>query len=76
MNADIKAIDKALLRKGRLHLSHHFDKLSLEDANRLAEYCGINHTFREDIALCDIFNIEEFESPLKKQERALGFGNF
>lgn len=76
MNADIKNIDNALLRKGRLHLSHHFDKLSPKDANRLAEYCGINHTFSEEIALCDIFNCEEFDSPLKKQERAIGFGNF
>jgi hypothetical protein len=76
MNADIRAIDDALLRKGRLHLSHHFDKLSIKEANRLAEHCGIEHTFTEEIPLCDIFNLEEFESPLKKQERALGFGNF
>ena len=76
MNADIRAIDDALLRKGRLHLSHHFDKLSAKEANKLAEHCGIEHTFTEDIPLCDIFNLEEFESPLKKQERALGFGNF
>jgi hypothetical protein len=76
MNADIRAIDDALLRKGRLHLSHHFDKLSTKEANRLSEHCGIEHTFTEEIPLCDIFNLEEFESPLKKQERALGFGNF
>jgi hypothetical protein len=76
MNADIRAIDDALLRKGRLHLSHHFDKLSAKEANKLAEHCGIEHTFTEEIPLCDIFNLEEFESPLKKQERALGFRNF
>lgn len=76
MNADIKAIDTALLRKGRLHLSHHFGKLAVKDANRLAEHCDIDHTFDEETALCDIFNVEEFDSPLKKQERAIGFGNF
>lgn len=76
MNADIKAIDNALLRKGRLHLSHHFAPLSVKDANRLAKHCGIDHIFTEEMPLCDIFNLEEFESPLKKQERVLGFGNF
>lgn len=76
MNADIKSIDTALLRKGRLHLSHNFGKLSAKFANRLAKHCGINHTFEEETALCDIFNVEEFDSPLKKQERAIGFGNF
>ena len=76
MNADITAIDNALLRRGRLHLSHHFGKLSVGDANRLAKHCGIDHTFDEEIALCDLFNYEDFDSPLKKQERAIGFGNF
>ena len=76
MNADIKAIDNALLRKGRLHLSHHFSPLSVRDSNRLAEHCGINHVFDGETPLCDIFNVAEFESPLKKQERMLGFGNF
>lgn len=76
MNADIKAIDTALLRKGRLHLSHHFGKLAVKDANRLAKHCDIDHTFDEETALCDVFNVEEFDSPLKKQERAIGFGNF
>jgi len=76
MNADIKAIDNALLRKGRLHLSHHFGKLSINDANRLAKQCGIEHSFKEETALCDIFNVEEFDSPLKDQERPMGFGNF
>ena len=73
MNADIKTIDPALLRKGRLYLSHHFDKLSVVDANKLAKYCGIDHVFDEDITLCDIFNLDAFESPLKKQERSIGF---
>ena len=76
MNADIKTIDNALLRKGRLHLSHYFGKLSVNEANRLAEFCGINHRFSEETALCDIFNVEEFDSPLKRQERAIGFGSF
>jgi SpoVK/Ycf46/Vps4 family AAA+-type ATPase len=76
MNADIKAIDSALLRKGRLHISHHFGKLSVKDANRLGEHCGISHIFDDEIALCDVFNVEEFDSPLKQQERAIGFGNF
>lgn len=76
MNADIKAIDSALLRKGRLHISHHFGKLSAKDANRLGEHCGISHIFDDEIALCDVFNVEEFDSPLKQQERAIGFGNF
>ena len=76
LNADIKTIDEALTRKGRLHLSHHFGKLTKEEANELAKFCDIDHTFEEDTALCDIFNVDKFESPLKKSERPIGFGNF
>lgn len=73
MNADISGIDTALTRKGRLHLSHHFDKLSIENANRLAQYCDIEHTFDEETALCDIFNCAKFSSPLKQEKRSIGF---
>lgn len=73
MNADISGIDTALTRKGRLHLSHHFDKLSIENANRLAQYCDIEHTFDEETALCDIFNCAKFSSPLKREKRSIGF---
>jgi SpoVK/Ycf46/Vps4 family AAA+-type ATPase len=76
LNADISTIDKALLRKGRLHLSHNFEKLSADEANELAKFCDIDHEFDEDIALCDIFNFDKFNSPLKDNERSMGFGNF
>jgi hypothetical protein len=76
LNADIKTIDKALTRKGRLHLSHYFGKLTKDESNELADFCDIDHTFDEDTALCDIFNFEKFTSPLKKEEQSIGFGNF
>ena len=75
-NAHIDDIDPALLRRGRLYASHEFRKLTPKEANKLAEFCDIDHTFDEDVTLADIFNIEDEKSGLLKEERPMGFGNF
>jgi hypothetical protein len=49
-------IDPALLRKGRLIYSHHFEKLSVERANALATFKGFDVVFTEPQALTDVLN--------------------
>jgi hypothetical protein len=75
-NADIKDVDLALLRKGRLYCSYEFGHLKADEANKLAEFCDINHTFTEDTTLAEIFNVSKDSSDLIKEERPMGFGNF
>jgi len=55
-NTDIKNIDSALLRKGRLLLNHKFDKLSIENAQKLADKLELNITVKEPITLADLYN--------------------
>jgi hypothetical protein len=75
-NCDIGKIDPALLRKGRLHLSHKFDKLTTQEANALAMFCEVPHTFTEATSLADIFNWDSHNSDLLKEPTPMGFGNF
>jgi ATPase family associated with various cellular activities (AAA) len=75
-NADIKDVDPALLRKGRLYCSYEFGELKVDEANKLAEFCDIDHTFKEDVTLAEIFNVSKDSSDLLKEERPMGFGNF
>lgn len=74
-NTDIKNIDQALLRKGRLYLEYKFGPLSVADANRLAAHVGIEHVFSEPSTLADIFNVahETGDSLKTKQSGFIGF---
>lgn len=68
-NMDRKKIDTALLRKGRLIAEHRFDKLNLEDTNKLIKHLEIDHISTEALTLTDIYNLKEVEykapKPLK-----------
>jgi hypothetical protein len=75
-NADIKDVDPALLRKGRLYCSYEFGELKVDEANKLAEFCDIDHTFINDATLAEIFNVSKDSSDLIKEDRPMGFGNF
>ena len=55
-NLCFKNIDSALLRKGRLLLKHKFDKLSIENAQKLADKLELNITVKEPITLADLYN--------------------
>lgn len=60
-NTDIKNLDRALLREGRLLGIHKFDKISVESANRIAMINNIDKEFTEPVTLAQIFN-----NPLKE----------
>jgi ATPase family protein associated with various cellular activities (AAA) len=51
-------IDEALLRKGRLICKSDFGKISAKQANNLAKSLGKSVEFKEDIALCEVYNTE------------------
>jgi hypothetical protein len=59
-NTDIRNLDKALLREGRLLGIHKFGELSVDNANKISELNKLNKTFDKPVTLAQIFN-----NPLK-----------
>ncbi len=51
-------IDPALLRKGRLIAEHKFEKLSVENTNKLLKHLEKDYTSTEEMALADIYNVD------------------
>lgn len=73
-NSDIATIDEALLRKGRLILKHKFDKLSIEQSQRLSDNLGFSKEIKEPMTLAEIYNQEDTLSEIKKEEKPkIGF---
>ena len=73
-NTDLKNIDKALLRKGRLTAIYEFKELEFQKANKL-----LNHLMIEDfetlkpMTLADVFNYKENNFNVKKEKTKFGF---
>lgn len=73
-NTDIKNIDKALLRKGRLTAIYEFKELEFQKVNTLFEYLKIeNHETFKSMTLTDIFNFKEHNFNTKKEKARIGF---
>jgi hypothetical protein len=51
-------IDKALLRKGRLIAEHKFEKLTVDETNKLLKHLGKDEIATESMCLADIYNID------------------
>lgn len=76
-NCDLKKVDPALLRKGRLYLEYRFGELSIEDGQRLADHCGLDIKIDKEMTLADIFNYHKENTSTKSfEDRPIGFGNF
>jgi hypothetical protein len=74
-NMDKQKIDKALLRKGRLIAEHQFDKLGLDDTNRLIGHLGLDYVSDVGMTLTEIYNLNEVEYKSKEEtKRTVGFG--
>lgn len=73
-NMKREKIDAALLRKGRLIAEHKFEKLSVEDSNKLLKHLEKDHEVSESMSLADIYNIdvELFKTSNKNK---IGFNN-
>ena len=54
-NTKAKMIDKALTRAGRLLVNYKFEKLNVEEANKLAKEIGVEKIFTEPSTLSDIY---------------------
>ena len=72
-NMDRKKIDTALLRKGRLIAEHKFDKLNVDDANKLIKHLGMDHITKDDMTLTEIYNLQEVEYKAQDTKSKIGF---
>ena len=66
-------IDQALLRKGRLIAEHKFEKLSVEDSNKLLKYLNKEQTVDEGMVLADIYNIDVEVHKTSSKQSKIGF---
>ena len=73
-NTEKEKIDSALLRKGRLRLSHEFGLLSLEDSKKLAVAIGKPASaVLEPMSLADIYNMDDDTGYKEPEQRRVGF---
>lgn len=75
-NTDIRNLDKALLREGRLLGIHNFGKITVEQANRIAEISNLERKFTEPMTLAQIFNkpLNSDLSDFVGEKNKIGFG--
>lgn len=74
-NTDVKNIDKALLRKGRLSVIYEFKNLSLDRTNSLLQKLGHNSKVNNPLPVAEIFNFDKDNHYIPKIQKAVGFGN-
>jgi hypothetical protein len=74
-NTDVKNIDKALLRKGRLSQIYEFKALSIDRTNKLLQSLGIMETVNQPLPVTDIFNFEKDNHYRPMLKKAVGFGS-
>ena len=74
-NTDLKNIDKALLRKGRLTAIYEFKELELFKTNSLLKQLGNDVETKNPMVLADIFNFTIDTNYQPKLKKAVGFGN-
>src|ERR1035438_2456547 len=63
-NVDLKKLDSALLRPGRLLARKEFVALSELDANLLAQRLGIKHQFKKPATLGEIYALRKNQNTL------------
>ena len=58
-NTDLKNIDDAILRKGRLKVKYEFKDLKTNKVKKLFEKLGISLELAKPMPLCDVYNYLE-----------------
>lgn len=74
-NSDLRSIDSALLRKGRLKCRYEFKPLHGERLESLALKLGLklsDHELKEGLPLCDLYNYNS-EVEIEDKGRKIGF---
>ena len=74
-NTDLKNIDKALLRKGRLTAIYDFKPLTVNKTNDLLKKLGHDIEVDNSLSLAEIFNFEVDTNYKPKLRKAIGFGS-
>jgi hypothetical protein len=72
-NADIKKIEPAIMRKGRLAARYEFDALSVEKATALAQKNGLTAEIKQPITLAELFNVEKENFANTTDGKKVGF---
>jgi DNA replication protein DnaC len=74
-NAELKLIDKAILRKGRLVARYEFNELDLQKAKDLALKLGVKEEITEPMTLAELFNLERQDFSFSKvaEMRKVGY---
>lgn len=72
-NTDLRNIDPALKRKGRLKSSYEFKALETKKANRLLQKEGLNETTTIPITLAEIYNFKEEQQMKNPERKTVGF---
>ncbi len=72
-NANLKQIDQAILRKGRLIARYEFKELKLEKAKALASKLGIDSNIEKPLTLAEIYNSEKKDFSNLSGEKKIGF---
>lgn len=71
-NCDLKKVDKALLRKGRLIARYEFGKLCAEKSQALSDSLGFTTKIESDMTLAEIYNQSEANYVALEKEK-IGF---
>ncbi len=74
-NTDIRNLDKALLREGRLLGIHKFTNVTVKRANEIAKIKGLDKTFDKEVTLAQIFNqpLSDDLSEFRGDDKKIGF---
>lgn len=72
-NMKRERIDSALLRKGRLICEHKFDKLNIEETNKLLTFLKKGIVSKEPLTLADIYNIDSDDIRVTNEPKKIGF---
>lgn len=72
-NADLKEIDEALLRKGRLVVRYFFDKLNADKSVSLQKEIKREPLLNEALTLADIYNADENDLVGDAHKKSIGF---
>ena len=72
-NEDIRKVDDALLRKGRLVYRYEFKELCLEKTNNLLKSLKIDFVSDKPMTLADIFNYEKDNGSAQTEKKKIGF---
>jgi hypothetical protein len=74
VNTDLKNVDPALLRKGRIIAKYEFKKLAQAKAQVLSDSLGFNTKINDDMTLAEIYNQNEMDFQLAPKSK-IGFTN-